>query len=181
MDIIDLSRSSTVEIHSILGDSKGTGFFISEKYVITCFHVIGKVSSSGNIVTLSIYSDLKVTLVDGEILDATVVSIPSDKDPDPWRYDFAVLKLSKEPKHKSVALQLADPKEDIKVGGDVIFSGYPLATPGMVTHKGMLSGYNEDKSLLFIQASINKGNSGGALLSSKGKVLGIISMREGGI
>jgi hypothetical protein len=51
----------------------------------------------------------------------------------------------------------------------------------MVTHRGMVSGLDDSASLIFIQASINKGNSGGALLNSQGQAVGIVSMREGGI
>ena len=51
----------------------------------------------------------------------------------------------------------------------------------MVTHKGIISGINSDRSIICIQAPVNKGNSGGALMSFDGKVQGIVSMREGGI
>ncbi len=51
----------------------------------------------------------------------------------------------------------------------------------MVTHRGMVSGFDGSSSLIFVQASINKGNSGGALLNNQGHVVGIVSMREGGI
>ncbi len=45
----------------------------------------------------------------------------------------------------------------------------------------MVSGFDDSKSLIFVQASINKGNSGGALLNSQGHVVGMVSIREGGI
>jgi len=47
--------------------------------------------------------------------------------------------------------------------------------------KAKISGVDINGSIICIQAPINKGNSGGALLSSDGNVLGVISMREGGI
>jgi len=67
------------------------------------------------------------------------------------------------------------------VGDDVYFSGFPFGVSAMLTHKGMLSGFTENQSVLCIQAPINKGNSGGALLNARGEVIGIISSREGGI
>jgi hypothetical protein len=51
----------------------------------------------------------------------------------------------------------------------------------MVTHFGTISGITKDKSVICVQAATNKGNSGGALIDKKGEVIGIISMREGGI
>ena len=51
----------------------------------------------------------------------------------------------------------------------------------MVTHRGMVSGHDDAFSIIFIQAPVNKGNSGGALLNAQGHVIGIVSMREGGI
>jgi hypothetical protein len=45
----------------------------------------------------------------------------------------------------------------------------------------MVSGQDSATSLIFVQAPINKGNSGGALLNAQGHVIGIVSMREGGI
>ena len=45
----------------------------------------------------------------------------------------------------------------------------------------MISGIDDSGSIICIQGSINKGNSGGALISGDGKAIGIISMREGGI
>ena len=51
--------------------------------------------------------------------------------------------------------------------------------PALITHKGMISGIDDSGNIICIQGSINKGNSGGALISDDGKVIGIVSMREG--
>ena len=63
----------------------------------------------------------------------------------------------------------------------IIFTGYPFGTPTMVSHIGTISGYTKDTSLISIQASTNKGNSGGALMDKDGNAIGIVSLREGGI
>jgi S1-C subfamily serine protease len=95
--------------------------------------------------------------------------------------DFAFVKLKSKPKKIVFIVSIASESDAPQVGDQVVFSGYPLATPGMVTHRGMVSGFDDSKSLIFVQASINKGNSGGALLNSQDHVVGIVSMREGGI
>lgn len=179
MDIIDLSRNSTVEITSVKGKSKGTGFFISDSLVVTCFHVVSTVTVQQQQTNFTIFQDLKVKTNSGEILSANCISAPSQSDPSPLQFDFAILKVASKPKHTQSVL--FSKVNEWKVGSEVYFSGYPLATPAMVTHKGMISGMDQSGSIICIQAPINKGNSGGALLSSEGEVLGIISMREGGI
>jgi S1-C subfamily serine protease len=128
-----------------------------------------------------VFSDLQAILQSREIIDATVISLPTQTDPAPLLQDFAIVKLKIAPTKGYAILELASEKETLKVGDDVLFSGYPLATPGMVTHRGMVSGFDSSDTLIFVQAAINKGNSGGALLNSQGHVVGLISMREGGI
>jgi S1-C subfamily serine protease len=179
--MLDISRDSGVMIVSRAGNSKGSGFFIHDQHIVTCFHVVAKLTTQGSTMNWSIHPDLEVTLPSGETIPATVVSVPAQTDPSPLIEDFAIIRLKYKPSKNYNKVQLASDKELLKVGDDVVFSGYPLATPGMVTHRGMVSGFDSSASLVFVQASINKGNSGGALLNAQGHVVGIISMREGGI
>jgi S1-C subfamily serine protease len=180
-NVLEVSRDSSVKLTSQSGNSSGSGFLINDQYVLTCFHVVAALSAQGSTVNWSLYPDLQVTLSSGETIAATVVSVPTQADPSPVLQDFALVKLKSKPLKNFTKLQLASDKETLKVGDDVVFSGYPLATPGMVTHRGMVSGFDSSGTLIFVQASINKGNSGGALLNSQGHVVGIVSMREGGI
>jgi len=180
LDIMNLSRLSSVRVSSVTGNSRGTGFFIRDSYVVTCFHVIAAMRQNGTHIELNIFNDLKITTLDGEEIEATCVSIPTDSDPAPLQYDFAVLKLAHKPARPTV-VKIATDEDAVSLGADVTFAGYPLATPGVVTHRGMISGWSAKKDLIFIQGAINKGNSGGALVSSEGEAVGIVSMREGGI
>jgi S1-C subfamily serine protease len=185
-NVLQLSRDAAVRVVSVTGDSSGSGFFLDDSHIATCFHVVASliVTSTApqqTTVNWTIYADLKVILPTGEEIGATVVSIPTTADESPLWLDFAILKLNKKPSGKFDKLSIAQNGDKLEVGDDVIFSGYPLATPGLVTHRGMISGFDEKKHVLFVQASINKGNSGGALLNSAGQVIGIVSMREGGI
>ena len=183
MDLIELSRNSCVKISSESGNSRGSGFFIASDLVATCFHVIASITLDSNTINWKIYQDILITTATGEIISVNCISLPTQKDTSPLISDFAVLKLSKKPSNlKNYILEFSDDDiEQIKIGSDCYFSGHPLFTPALITHKGMISGINVSKSIICIQGSINKGNSGGALISNDGKLVGIISMREGGI
>lgn len=179
--ILNKTRNAAVEITSVSGNSKGTGFFIAPETIVSCFHVIANSLASSNGIVLNIFQDIKVKTSQGEVLDATVISIPNQAEIDSMQYDFAVLHLIQKPFKPIAALPIVSVTNTNEVGDDIIFSGYPLATPAMVTHKGMISGISQNGEIICIEASINKGNSGGALCNSRGQVIGIISMREGGI
>jgi S1-C subfamily serine protease len=178
---LHLSHDSTVRIVSESGNSSGSGFLIGDTLVLTCLHVVVHVQPVGQNVQLVPLQDLVVSLPGGEMIPAQIISFPSQADSDPSNFDFAFLRLSHKPTKQFSIVKLATDKEEAELGDDVIFSGFPLNTPGMVTHRGMVSGSNETKEIIFIEASVNKGNSGGALLNSAGHVVGIVSMREGGI
>jgi S1-C subfamily serine protease len=184
--LIQLSRESGVKIISQAGNSSGSGFFIGDQYVVTCFHVVAKISSvpdgkGNNTVNWTIFSDLRVLLPSGETINGTVITLPTQADPSPLFGDFAIIKLGNKPTKSFSKLTLGAVGEKQEVGDTVVFSGYPLATPGMVTHRGMISGSDSAGDVIFIQAAINKGNSGGALLNADGHAIGVVSNREGGI
>ena len=179
---LTLSHDSTVKITSQPANSSGSGFFIGGRTVITCFHVISVLSHPRPEAThYEIDGDIQVTFPSGEMIRGDVVSLPTDQDSAPLQFDFAVIRLDHYPDKRAVKAVLANADEKPKLGDDVVFSGYPLATPGMVTHRGMVSGMDDAQTLIFVEAPINRGNSGGALIDSEGHVIGLISMKEGGI
>lgn len=181
INVLELSRESGVKIVSQSAHSSGSGFLIGDQYVLTCFHVVASSVVQGSNINWTLFPDLQITLSSGEIIVGSTVSVPTSADPSPLFQDFALVRLKSKPSKSLAKLELATDKETFRIGDEVVFSGFPLATPGMVTHRGMISGSDDSQSLIFIQASINKGNSGGALLNSQGHVLGLVSMREGGI
>jgi len=143
--------------------------------------VVVAIQQVGTGVNLVPFKDIHVILPSGEDIPAHIASLPTQSDPAPANDDFAFLQLDRSPSGLFTKIELAGDKEKFKLGDEVAFSGYPLSTPGMVTHRGMISGSNDSRGLIFIEAPVNKGNSGGALLNQEGHVIGIVSMREGGI
>ncbi|MFC5684611.1 S1 family peptidase [Flavobacterium sp. MAHUQ-51] len=177
--VIKNSRKSCVKIYSIQGQSVGTGFFISDELIATCFHVVAKIEADGTNINWSIFQDLTIVTENGENVSATCISIPNNISSEPLFQDFAILKTIK--KVKDIAILPLSKKLTHNITETIMFSGYPLGTPIMVSHVGTISGITKDKSLISVQASTNKGNSGGALINKEGEVIGIISLREGGI
>jgi Do/DeqQ family serine protease len=150
----------------------GSGVIISaDGYILTNNHVVEEAD------------ELKVQLNDGRELTAKVVGT----DP---KTDIAVIKIDAD---KLPALTIAD-SDRIRVG-DVVFAiGNPLGVGQTVT-MGIISATGRRVGILsevagyedFIQtdASINRGNSGGALVDAKGRLIGInsaiISNNQGSI
>ncbi|NQT26475.1 trypsin-like peptidase domain-containing protein [candidate division KSB1 bacterium] len=179
--IINNSRKATVQIKCNSDTFSGSGFFIDDNLVATCLHVVSEFQIRGQQIFLQIFQDITVTTHTGEVISAKCITPPIDENSPQLLNDYAILQLQDNPMNISV-LEISELiTKDIDVGSDCYFSGYPLSTPALVTHKGMISGIDIKGDIICIQGAINKGNSGGALLSEGGKVIGIISMREGGI
>ncbi|MDR2539667.1 MAG: Do family serine endopeptidase [Chlamydiales bacterium] len=148
----------------------GSGFFCSaDGHVMTNAHVVNNCD--------------KITIVmhDGQELDAVLVG--SD-----LCTDIALLKI--EPKEIAILpyLPLGD-SDSVKIGELVFAIGSPLLlkstfTQGIISAKGRQNLHINDLED-FIQSTvqINRGNSGGPLLNSKGEVIGIntaIASNSGG-
>lgn len=147
----------------------GTGFALTNNYVVTNYHVIENAKS------------ILIQGVNGNFnnkYNATVVA--SDK-----YNDLALLKV------KGINISSSNIPYSIKtntaeVGEEVFVLGYPLTstmgdeiklTTGVISSK---SGFQGDVSLYQISAPIQPGNSGGPLFDSKGNVIGIVSAKHRG-
>jgi V8-like Glu-specific endopeptidase len=174
------TRDNSIKIISKEGNSSGTGFFISNDLIVTCFHVIASISQEkSNNIKFGIFKDLKAINEYGDTVLLSCISIPNNQYPEPLFQDFAILKTNRIIS-KKVILPLAD-DSNFDVLDNIYFTGYPFGIQTKLTHLGTISGVSKDKSIFSIQASTNKGNSGGALINNSGKIIGIISLREGGI
>lgn len=178
--IINLSRKSTLKIiaydTTINGGKYGTGFFVKASnitYVITCLHVIKKDISEN---VIGILKTIKGITYNGDTIDLNFQAVGGVFPKDYLSYDYAILKCDNYPKNIST-LSISSNNKGLFVGESIYFSGYPISCP-MLSHTGTISGFSNDSSQIFIQFSINVGNSGGALLNSKGYVIGIMDFKN---
>lgn len=160
----------------------GSGIIISEDgYIVTNNHVVsGSSSSSYSYYELSEATSVKVklnsnTYGDDAIFDAKIVGKDSQTD-------LAVLKIEKT---DLTAAEFADSSQAV-VGEFAMAVGSPLGLDTTVT-TGIISAVNREvvsdgTKYICIQtdAAINSGNSGGALVNSEGKVIGINTLKLSG-
>ena len=157
--------------------ASGSGIIISKDgYIVTNNHVVAS-SSSNSFYSISDATSLKVTLYgDDTQYDAKIVG----KDA---QTDLAVLKIEKD---NLTPAEFAD-SDSVKVGEFAMAVGNPLGMQSSITC-GVISAVNREvtdsdgKKFTLIQtdAAINSGNSGGALVNSEGKVVGINTLKLSG-
>ncbi len=159
--------------------ASGSGIIISEDgYILTNNHVVSSTSSESNsYYQISEAKKVTVTLFNDETeYEAKIVG----KDE---QTDLAVIKIEKDNLTKA---DFAD-SDDVKVGEFAMAVGNPINMDSTVT-TGIVSAVNrkitdsEGKTFTCIQtdAAINSGNSGGALVNSEGKVIGINTLKLSG-
>ena len=140
----------------------GSGIIYSEDgYIITNYHVIENATS------------VIVTLADEKEYEAVIIGADEASD-------LAVLKINAD--RKLPAAELGDSSQ-LQIGELVVAIGNPLGYSNTVTD-GIVSGlnrqlsdYTDEMTLIQTNAAINSGNSGGALVNSRGQVVGINSAK----
>ncbi|MBL7710575.1 MAG: trypsin-like peptidase domain-containing protein [Chitinophagaceae bacterium] len=149
--------------------ASGSGVIISEDgYIVTNNHVV---SNGGD----GVADEITVTLSNKKTYKAKVIG----RDPST---DLAVLKVDA----TNLPYLIYGNSDAVKLGQWVLAVGYPLTlettvTAGIVSAKGRAIGINQRQSNSpiesFIQtdAAINQGNSGGALITTDGQLVGINS------
>jgi serine protease Do len=142
------------------GVSIGTGFIMSPHgYVLTNHHVVDGAD------------EVKVKLSDRGVFTAKVIGSDQQSDVALLKIDAAGLP----------ALRLGDSRQ-LKPGQWVVAIGSPFGldhsvTAGIVSAVGRSNPYADQRYVPFIQTdvAINRGNSGGPLLNTRGEVVGINS------
>ncbi|MFT5521546.1 MAG: serine peptidase DegS [Enterobacterales bacterium] len=138
----------------------GSGIIISPQgYIVTNYHVISKVE------------EIAIELVDGRRTIAKVIGFDAETD-------LAVLKISMD---NLPALTL-NSNVEVKVGDITLVIGHPFGvgqsvTMGVVSATGRIAlGISEYEDYIQTDAAVNLGNSGGALINSRGDLIGISSV-----
>ena len=147
--------------------ASGSGVIISEDgYIVTNNHVV----DNADMIT--------VTLSNKKTYKAKVIGT----DPS---YDLSVIKIDA----AGLPFLLYGNSDDVKIGQWVLAIGYPLnlettVTAGIISAKARSLGLNKDRngnpqggveSFIQTDAAVNMGNSGGALVNTEGKLIGINS------
>lgn len=173
--VVGITTKSEVTQQTFFGPQSGyvegigSGSIVSsDGYILTNSHVV----SNGEA------SDISVLFNDGTTTPAKLVWNDST-------LDLAILKVEKD---NLPAMKLAD-SDDVGVGDRVVAIGNPLGFELQSTvTSGIISGLNRTVNfqngaqmdgLMQTDAAINSGNSGGALLNSKGEQIGINSAKAG--
>jgi len=142
----------------------GSGFLISPKHIVTASHVIEDISSD---------AEIFVSFVEENFIGATVIKSSPD-------IDTGILSLSKYIEDIS-PLQLC-PQNEMIIGEEIAVIGAPAGWQDIVT-VGRISAINknlklsEDPSfqdIILIDADIEAGSSGSAVINVDGKVVGIV-------
>ncbi len=147
--------------------ASGSGVIISDDgYIVTNNHVVENAD------------EIMVTLSNKKTYKAKVIGT----DPS---YDLSVIKIEA----SGLPFLLYGNSDDVKIGQWVLAIGYPLnlettVTAGIVSAKARSLGLNKGKdgdvhsgveSFIQTDAAVNMGNSGGALVNTEGRLIGINS------
>ena len=172
-EIFKNNINSVVEVKastSDVGESYGSGvIYSSDGYLITNAHVVSY-TTFGETKTFLSY-EIRFTK-DEEYKEAEFVKMDNE-------LDLAILKIKNEGKFNSISFS-----KDAYTYGDIVYAIGNTSNYGIGISKGIISVpevniiYN-DISRLVIQADIDiaSGNSGGALLDKKGRLIGITTFR----
>ena len=158
--------------NSYTTEGAGSGVIVAENdkeiFILTNYHVVEN------------STELSVKFVDDKSYDATVKGVSERKD-------IAIVSVSKKDLDsdtlKQIKIATLGFSNELKVGNGIIAIGNALGYGQSVT-TGVVSALNREVStdeytqdMIQIDAAINGGNSGGALLNSKGEVVGINSVK----
>lgn len=154
----------------------GSGFIISnDGYILTNNHVVNPKVNTG-FYSVSEASKVTVTLHDKTKLEAKIVGTDE-------LTDLAVIKIEKA---NLPAVEFGD-SDQLKIGEFVMAVGRPLSFENSVT-VGVVSGVdreikqnNSSFNAIQTDAAINSGNSGGPLVNSDGKVVGVTTLKAMGV
>ncbi|AXG74233.1 hypothetical protein DVK85_08270 [Flavobacterium arcticum] len=143
-------------------DGHGSGCFVTnDGYILTNFHVVS--------------TNDKITVItkDGTEYDAKIIR----------KNEYSDLALIKIDTNNEFAYTLPIEK-NYNIGQDIFAIGTPKSIElGQSLSKGIISGFRtyEDNQMIQTDASVNGGNSGGALVSKDGSFIGVVNAKVFGV
>lgn len=157
---IEQAMQASVTVKTNLGH--GSGFVVSsDGYIVTNLHVVANAKK------------IEVFSTDQIPLEAVLIRQNEYKD-------LALLKVDKA---FAYSFPITSDK-NYKIGDDIYAIGTPNSIQlGQSLSKGIISGErnSEEDSYIQIDASVNNGNSGGAMINGQGNLLGVVNSKVSGI
>jgi S1-C subfamily serine protease len=148
-------------LFEVPAEGTGSGSVLDQNgHILTNYHVVEGAT------------EVRVTLANGETFDAGLVGYDPPND-------IAVLKVNA-PAEMLIPMQLGDSSR-LRVGQTVFAIGNPFGLERTMT-TGIISSLNRSlptrsgrtmKSIIQIDAALNRGNSGGPLIDSRGRLIGM--------
>jgi serine protease Do len=154
----DLETAIKATVTIVTDDGHGSGFFVSnDGYIATNFHVVANSKK------------ITIHLNNGKKIEAKLLRKSEDAD-------LALLKID-----EKVDFAFAIPTElNFKIGDEAYAIGTPKSIElGQTLTKGIISGKRtkDTQELIQTDVSINSGNSGGALVTKEGKLVGVVNAK----
>lgn len=175
--ITNLAKKGTVMINAtgtatIIGlplpwssSALGTGIAVARTqnyvFIATNWHVVEDART------------IEVITCDGSCYDGWIVTVPNEVDEG---VDLALLIVQDEARKIIPSLPIGD-YDAVKQGSEVVAFGHPEGYDNSVS-SGIVSALRNDE--IQTDATINRGNSGGPLISRTGQLIGINTWGEGG-
>ena len=160
--------STTSTLPGVRSGGLGTGFFVkiddNSGWIVTNHHVITEAVTNPSLWKVSVNTAMDMWEYDAEIIGVDEIA------------DIAVLKITKQDNEEWEALAWEDP-DKITIGMPVTVVGHGMSlawsgTTGIISYAGRY-GTRPYSLMVQIDAVINRGNSGGPVIGSNGKVIGV--------
>ena len=164
--VVMISTRSTAP--TVPGGGIGTGFFIKvdedHAWIVTNNHVIGQANTQPDLWNITVNTGMDMWTYEAEIVGVDEIA------------DIALLKIAKQDNEGWEILEWEDPK-NIGAGNPVTVVGHGMSLPwtstsGIISYSGRW-GSRPYSMMLQDDAVINQGNSGGPIIGSNGKVVGV--------
>lgn len=164
--VVMISTRSTAP--TVPGGGIGTGFFVKvdedHAWIVTNNHVIGQANTQPDLWNITVNTGMDMWTYEAEIVGVDEIA------------DIALLKIAKQDNEGWEILEWEDPK-NIGAGNPVTVVGHGMSLPwtstsGIISYSGRW-GSRPYSMMLQVDAVINQGNSGGPIIGSNGKVVGV--------